>query len=574
MSSTAVSLPQGGVYDVTVFGATGFVGQLCIRHLVDHPDFTSGAFTWAIAGRSASKLYSLKQKYSLPASVGIIEADTSKPLEGGLEKMVKQSRVVMNLVGPYSDYGSFHLAELCAQHGVSYTDLSGESLYNKNLVEKLHETAKKSGATLLPSVGYDSLPADLSVYLGARRVLENAEKKGAQVGHIEATAGGSVMGSASGGTLASWRSMVSGSDPWQMLWQKPTAICDSLYKSSSSPKPTSEILLRYAQWLPQCNGYGALNPLGIHNARAVYHTAALLNVEPDSDDRKTKYSPTFQFVDLLVHAARAPSPISWLVAIIASSAVRIVALLMANSALVRSLSAKLVPVGTGPSEKAQRDGFVNMKTLVVGWKSVDDVKGGQQRTPIAASVARWKASKADPGYLMTSRVISEVSLLVAFDRKNGDKKIHSGVRTGATMSKNPAPLVERLQKYAKIDIGVEDWDYERKGVFNSLAGASSSTSSVAVASAEAKDALPLSLPADPTNSSPYPHCPAGYIPLSETDGDIIQITYEPLDIGKMTEEVSSRWAGAVVAFLGMTRDDRTAGKGEEEGECEQRGRGQ
>lgn len=197
MSSTAVSLPPGGVYDVTVFGATGFVGQLCIRHLLDHPDFTSGAFTWAIAGRSASKLYSLKQKYSLPAGVGIIEADTSKPLEGGLEKMVKQSRVVMNLVGPYSDYGSFHLAELCAQHGVSYTDLSGESLYNKNLVEKLHKTAKKSGATLLPSVGYDSLPADLSVYLGARRVLENAEKKGAQVGHMEATVGGSVMGSVS-----------------------------------------------------------------------------------------------------------------------------------------------------------------------------------------------------------------------------------------------------------------------------------------------------------------------------------------------------------------------------------------
>jgi hypothetical protein len=357
-----------------------------------------------------------------------------------------------------------------------------------------------------------------------------------------------------------------------MLWQRPTAIVDSLYQSSSAPKPSSDLILRYAQWLPQCKGYGALNPLGIHNARAVYHTAALLDVEPDSDDRKTKYSPTFQFVDLLVHAASVPSPISWLVAIIASSAVRVVALLMANSALVRKLSAKLVPVGTGPSEKAQRAGFVNMKTLVVGWKSVSDVKGGQQRTPIAASVARWKATNADPGYLMTSRVISEVSLLVAFDRKNGDKKIHSGVRTAATMDKNPAALVERLQKYAKIEIGVEDWDFERKGVFNSLAGSSAiaSKSSVPVASAKAKVAVPLSLPADPTNSSPYPHCPAGYIPLSEADGDIIRITYEPLDIGKMTEEVSSRWAGAVVAFLGMTRDDRSVGKGEEEGELVRR----
>lgn len=377
----------------------------------------------------------------------------------------------------------------------------------------------------------------------------------------------SPISQASGGTIASWRSMVSGPDPWQMLWQRPTAIVDSLYQSASIPKPSSEMILRYAQWLPQCKGYGAQNPLGLHNARAVFHTAALLDVEPDSDDRKTKYSRTFQFVDLLVHAANVPSPISWLVAIIASSAVRIVALLMANSALVRGLSAKLVPVGTGPSEKAQRAGFVNMKTLVVGWKSVDDVKGGQQRTPVAASVARWKATNADPGYLMTSRVISEVSLLVAFDRKNGDRKIHSGVRTGATMAKNPTALVERLQKYAKIEIGVEDWDFERKGVFNSLAGASSSKSSVAVASAaKGKVAVPLSLPADPTNSSPYPHCPAGYIPLSSADGDIIRITYEPLDIGKMTEEVSSRWAGAVVAFLGMTRDDRTAGKGEEEGE--------
>lgn len=444
MAPSTRAQAQQQIYDLTVFGATGFVGKLVLQYLLDHPQ--KAEFSWAIAGRSSSKLAALKKDLKIPEDVGIFEGDTSTPTDGRLEQMVQSSRVVVNLVGPYSDYGSFHLAELCAKHGTSYTDLSGESAYNAKLVESLQTIAQKTGSVLAPSVGYDSLPPDLAVSLGIREVLS----KGQNVHHIEAVAGHHVMGSASGGTVASFRSMASSpTGKWQMQPIEPLAIASPLYPSSSK-EPESKMHSRWSYWLPQFKSYGMLSPFAVHNTRTVYLSAALFSLE--SGKKKIDYTPTFQFLDVMTQPGL-PWIFSYLLARIFSLSWWFIDFLMQQSSYVRKLSERMIPVGSGPTEKQQNAGFLDLRTVVVGYDQKDK--------PVASSLVTFVAKHQDPGYKMTSRVISEVSLLLALDHKKESadgNKIKGGLATGATIDvATDGQVVQRLEKFAKVEIGVKEW---------------------------------------------------------------------------------------------------------------------
>lgn len=111
--------------------------------------------------------------------------------------MVANSKVILNLVGPYRQNGSFRLAELCSQQGTHYADLSGESDFNAHLQRSLDAPAKASGAILIPSSGYDSILSDLATYLGVRRVRQLAAAKGIEVDAVEARCGNAMAGSVS-----------------------------------------------------------------------------------------------------------------------------------------------------------------------------------------------------------------------------------------------------------------------------------------------------------------------------------------------------------------------------------------
>lgn len=466
--TSAASFPR--TYAVTVYGATGFTGKLCVEYLASHPQ--SNSFNWAIAGRSAQKLQAVHSQYNLPKSVGILQADnsTSDVSKSGLKEMVQQSACILNLVGPYELNGSFRLAKLCAEMGTSYTDLSGESAFNARLQSELDEAAKKSGAILIPSVGYDSVPLDMAAYLGVRRVRDLAAKRNIELGAVQVKAGNSCMGGFSGGTFASMIDMAGG---WQLKPTKPLAIADACSVESPSSQSTSAVVTPNATWIAPFNSWGTFNPLGVHNARVAYHSARLIDGESKSST--PTYGSDFNVVDCVIPPGimSLPWPLAFLFAHVIATFTKLGMLAVDRSRTVRNLISKYVPTGSGPSKKLRESGFLDLRALAVGYPAKQT--GSPQ--PAVASVARWLIKGADPGYKMTSRIAVEISLFLALatgDAKEADRVqgMHRGVRTVASLGDEAvATLVQRLKEFVGVTVEVSDWKKEMGTVGKKLVGA-------------------------------------------------------------------------------------------------------
>jgi short subunit dehydrogenase-like uncharacterized protein len=182
-------------FDIVVYGATGFTGQLVAEYLAAH--YTgSGAPKWAMAGRSLEKLAAVRDAIGAPADTALIAADAGDP--ASLKAMVDQTNAVITTVGPYQLYGS-ELVGLCATTGTDYLDLCGEPLWMRQMIDAHEPAAKSSGARILFSCGFDSLPFELGVYF----VQEAAKKAlGAPASRVK-TRVRNMKGTFSGGTAAS-----------------------------------------------------------------------------------------------------------------------------------------------------------------------------------------------------------------------------------------------------------------------------------------------------------------------------------------------------------------------------------
>ena len=156
-------------YHLVVFGATSFVGQLMTRYLYERHGI-NGDVSWAIAGRSQSKLEELRSDLGKAAqSLPIIVADAAD--EEALRNLCEQTRVVASTVGPYALYGST-LVKVCAQTGTDYCDLTGEPQWIAQMIQQHEAAARKSGARLVHCSGFDSAPS----YMGTYFLLQHALK--------------------------------------------------------------------------------------------------------------------------------------------------------------------------------------------------------------------------------------------------------------------------------------------------------------------------------------------------------------------------------------------------------------
>lgn len=179
-------------FDIIVHGATGFTGRLVAEYLAARYG-TGGALKWAMSGRSADKLAQVRAEIGTDAPV--IVTDAADPAA-----MVARARAVITTVGPYQLYGEPLLAA-CAAAGTDYLDLSGEPTWMAAMIPRHHEAARASGARLLFSCGFDSIPFELGVIHTqalARRHL------GAPVPHVSGRVR-AMRGGLSGGTAASGR---------------------------------------------------------------------------------------------------------------------------------------------------------------------------------------------------------------------------------------------------------------------------------------------------------------------------------------------------------------------------------
>ena len=211
MTST-MSDRQPRVYDLIVFGATGYTGKLCAEYISTSLPTN---LKWAIAGRSERRLLAIKDElgsvsadrlqlgqlsslsmfaFSLTLGLGI-EVASLEPED--LQNLAKKTRLLINTVGPYHLYSS-PVVEACAKNGTHYLDVTGESPWVLEMIEKYHEIAKANHAVIIPEIGIESAPSDLLAF-----ALVSLIRTKLSVGTKEVTASvHNMKGTPSGGSLA------------------------------------------------------------------------------------------------------------------------------------------------------------------------------------------------------------------------------------------------------------------------------------------------------------------------------------------------------------------------------------
>lgn len=182
-------------FDLIVFGASGYTGRLVAEYLVQAYGNDS-ALRWAMAGRDLAKLAAVRDAIGAPADTPLVVADTGDA--ASLRALVARTRAVLTTVGPYQLYGE-PLVAACAEAGVDYVDLCGEPAWMRRMIDAHSAAAQQSGARIVFSCGFDSIPFDLGVFF-----LQQAAKArfGVPLQRIKGRVR-QLKGTFSGGTAAS-----------------------------------------------------------------------------------------------------------------------------------------------------------------------------------------------------------------------------------------------------------------------------------------------------------------------------------------------------------------------------------
>lgn len=247
-------------FDLIVYGASGFTGRLVAEYLAQRYG-VGGAVKWAMAGRSADKLASVRDEIGASADTPLIVADAGDP--ASLEAMVGRGKAIVTTVGPYQLYGNA-LVAACAKAGTDYLDLCGEPAWMRRMIDAHHATAYASGARILFSCGFDSIPFELGVWF----LQEEARKRlGGPVPRVKTRVRG-MKGGFSGGTAASLKATMAAAakDPGVLdLLRSPFALAPGfegpLQPHGMKPEEDSDLGLWVAPFI-----MAAINTKNVHRS--------------------------------------------------------------------------------------------------------------------------------------------------------------------------------------------------------------------------------------------------------------------------------------------------------------------
>ena len=403
-------------HELVIFGATSFVGQILCHHLAER--FAPNELNWAMAGRSAAKLDSLRA--ALPEShrgVPSIVADAAD--ERALKAMIDQARVVISTVGPYDLYGE-PLVKVCAESGVDYCDLTGEVQWIRRMIAAYEETAVASGARIVHCCGFDSLPSDLGVYYLQQHAMEQF---GAYCERVKMRVR-AMRGGASGGTIASMMNIAKqvAADPeLRRELADPYSICPR-----DSKPATRQPNVSFAKHDADFDAWVTPFIMAAINTRVVHRSNALSDYTYGKDFRYDEAVLTGRGVKGRAAATTAALAIGSFMA-------------GASMAPTRWVLEKFVPAqGEGPSPKQQEEGFFNL--LFLG----KTAKGEEIRVKVTGD--------RDPGYGSTAKMLTQAGLCLARDIDKGAAS--GGFPTPATIF--GSKLIERLQAHAGLTFELVD----------------------------------------------------------------------------------------------------------------------
>ena len=210
-------------YDFVIYGATGFTGKLVVEYAINQYA-NNNEISWAIAGRNNEKLEHVQEKYNLPSNIGKIVVDSND--QNSIDEMVSQTKCVLTTVGPYQLYGE-KIVKTCISTGTDYVDLCGEPGFMHKIISECSEEAKETGARVVFSCGFDSIPFDLGVLFVQEEVMAKLNKYASSVrGRVRA-----MNGEFSGGTAASMKATMAAlqSNPELInILVNPHALCDGM----------------------------------------------------------------------------------------------------------------------------------------------------------------------------------------------------------------------------------------------------------------------------------------------------------------------------------------------------------
>ncbi len=376
-------------FDVIVYGATGYTGKLVAEVLAQRDP----APRWALAGRSLTKLEAARTEVSAPADTPLIVADAEDP--SALKAMCKRTKVVLTTVGPYQLYGE-PLVAACAHTGTGYVDLCGEPAWMRAMIDKYDADAKASGARIVFSCGFDSIPFDLGVW----EVQQCAKAKFGRAAPRVKGRIRKMQGTFSGGTFASAKATMAAAarDPGILkLMINPFALTPGFQGPS---QPTGMI----PEYDAAVSGWVAPFVMATINTKNVHRTNALT---------RHAYGTDFVYDEMMI----APG------------------LGELGKAAAEAI-AKMNPIGgdkgpapgEGPTREEREAGFYDILFIA-------EMPDGDRAEAVVTG-------DRDPGYGSTSKMIAETALLL------GETESEGGVWTPTALL--GAALRDRLAKRAGL----------------------------------------------------------------------------------------------------------------------------
>lgn len=385
-------------FDVIVYGATGYTGRLVAEYLVREYG-ADASLKWAMAGRSADKLKEVAAEIGAPVGTPFVIADASNPLS--LKEMAARTKCVITTVGPYQLYGE-PLVAACAEAGTDYVDLCGEPNWMRAMIDKYETAAKKSGARIVFSCGFDSIPFDLGVWFTQEEAKKEFGEPCVEIkGRVRA-----MKGKFSGGTAASLK------ETMKAAFKDPSVI--ELLKSSFALTPGFQGADQPSMSKPMLD-----EASGVWLAPFVMAPINTKNVHRSNFLLGCAYGKDFRYSEMMMTGK-------------GEQGEAIAKAVASDNSLMSEDAPK---PGEGPTKEERETGFYDV--LFIG----ETARGEKIRT-------HCKGDK-DPGYGSTSKMIAESAITLVRDAT--DTK--GGVWTPAAAM--GAPLLKRLEAHAGLSFGRE-----------------------------------------------------------------------------------------------------------------------
>ena len=396
-------------FDVVIWGATGFTGRLVAEYYLRHYGLTND-FSWAMAGRSQSKLEEIRSSLG-NENIPLIVANSHD--KKSLDAMVKRTQVICTTVGPYAKYGN-ELVAACVENGVDYCDLAGETQWIRRMIDLHHEKAQETGSRIVHCCGFDSIPSDMGTYFVQKEAKKAFDEHCVKVKMLLKSASGGF----SGGTYASMQNV--------MLEASQDAEVAKTLFNPYGLNPKGECFgadkgdLKSVKFEADINAWIMPFVMAAINTRVVRRSHALAGYP---------YGKDFQYEEAMVSGKGLIGRLKGYVGLAALGAI------MAGKpdSLYKKVLNKFFPKpGEGPSKEEREAGFY--KFVVVGVFRDGEI--------ITAEVT----GDRDPGYGSTSKMLGESAVCLALDKAKTPKV--SGVLT-PSVSMGDA-LLSRLEKHAGL----------------------------------------------------------------------------------------------------------------------------